>query len=415
MDFIPEQGLAMTTVPLYLAGGELGVASAPKAYTVLVTRDRRMLIPTAELPMRIALVPTFTDPQSRWREEELRCFLEGTYDPPPPAELFARLVGVFEKYLTLGGPVEAKLLAAWTIATYLFPAWAAFGILKCEAPPASGKTRLLTLLYHTCFNAISMANVTPAAMARICVNRATGIIDEQEDLSAKRELRLILNAGYRREGGDVVRSAGRGRLAKYPVYGPRAIGSIAGLDEVLASRAIVLKMAPSADATKTSLLLDERSEDFACIRAALYSTALTRWRDVLAAKVPAIPGLSARRLEVFLPLLQVARFVDPTGAVAAEIAAFATRSSLRLPSAAALTPIERKVAEALAALPDDGQERTSSALREAVVARFPDLAVLTPAAIGLILAKHQMVTKRRTPAGALYRVEIPRVTLLARV
>ena len=415
LDYLAEQGLSMVSVPLYPAPSS-GVVAAPKSYTVLVTRDeRRLCIPTADLPLRMAMMPTFVDQESRWPEPLLRGFLEGNYIPPRPEELFGTVAGLFAKYLDVA-PVETRILAAFTLCSYWFPAWAALGILHVQGPFSSGKSRVLTLLQHLAFAPISMASATAASLFKVC-GRATCLLDEAEMMStaAMKEARLILQASYRQQGGSVIRCSGRGRVARWPVYGPKAIASVADLpaDGVLASRCIVLRLHRSTDVAKTGLRLDEMSEDFGAVRAAMFSTALTRWRDLIATPVDG-GGLAARRLECFFPLLQVAGFCDPTGAAATEIAAYALRSDTPAVQATPLTGDERKVAEALSTVPDDNQERTSAQLRDVVVGRFPELASMTPAAMGLILAKHGLVTKRHTPQGKLYLVQVQRAALLSR-
>lgn len=414
LDYLAEQGLSMVSLPLYPAPSS-GVIAAPKSYTVLVTGDdRRLCLPTAELPLRVAMMPTFVDQESRWPEPLLRGFLEGTYVPPRPEELFGTIAGLFAKYLDVA-PVETRLLAAFTMCTYWFPAWPALGILHVQGPFSSGKSRVLTLLQHLAFAPINMASATAASLFKVC-GRATCLLDEAELMgtAAMKEARLILQASYRQQGGSVIRCSGRGRVARWPVYGPKAIASVADLpaDGVLASRCIILRLHRSTDVTKTGLRLDETSEDFGAIRAALYATALTRWRDLVAAPVDG-GGLAARRLECFSALLQVARFCDQTGAASTEIAAYALRSDTPAVQAVSLTEDERKVAQALATVPDDNQERTSAQLREVVVGRFPELTSMTPAAMGLIVAKHSLASKRHTPQGKLYVVQVQRAALLS--
>jgi hypothetical protein len=182
---------------------------------------------------------------------------------------------------------------------------------------------------------------------------------------------------------------------------------------VLASRCIVLRLHRSNDLSKTGLRLDEASEDFAATRADIYAFALTRWRDLTTTPVES-GGLAARRLECYLPLLQVAQFCDPTGATTAAMVTYALRSDVPAVQAVPLTDDERKVARALASVPDDNQERTSAQLQEAVLAQFPELSSMTPAALGLILGKHGLVSKRHTPQGKLYIVQVQRAVLLSR-
>lgn len=418
LDYLPEQGLSMVSVPLYPRESQTtasGSMSAARSYTVLVTGDgRRLCVPTNELPLRIGAIPTFIDGESRWDEPILQAFLENTYTPPTPAELFNTIVSVFDRYLD-ATPVECRLLACWTLATYWFPAWPALGILHVTGAFSSGKSRVLSLLQNLTFAPVNLASATAASVFKIC-GRATCLLDEAEMLGgpAMKELRLILQSSYRAQGGYVIRSSTRGRVARWPVYGPKAIASVAELpaDGVLASRCIALRLHRSTNIAKTSLRLDESSEDFGTIRAAIFATALTRWRDLLATPV-SNGGLTSRKLECYFPLLQVAQFCDPSGATVAAIADYALHADGPAIKRVTLTVEERKIAEAVAVMPATGQEMTSAAIRDAVLAKFPELAHLTVAVIGLILGKYDMVRKRRTPTGVLYLPDVPRAAALA--
>lgn len=418
LDFVPDQDLAMLSVPLYLKepGGAGGAMSAARSYTVIVTGGRRLCIPTSDLPLRISSMPVFIDVQSRWREAELRQFLDGTYICPQPGELLTQVATLFGKYLDIP-MVESRLLACWSMATHWYPLWPAFGLLAVNGSFGSGKSRLLTVLSQIVFQPVNLANCTAAAMVRC--QRTSALIDEAELIgtgsSGQRELKLILQASYRKEGGEVVRCAGRGRLAKWAVYGPKAIAAIKPLDDVLASRAIVIKMHRSVDAAKTALQLDSNTEDWAAVRAAVHATALLSWRDLMGTRVDT-GALAARRREVFLPVLQVAQWADPSGALAAELVDYAVRSGAPVIQAAAMTDDERKIVTALAASPDLGADRwwTADEVKQVVAARFPELVSMSLANLGLSLSKHRVWSeKRHTVRGKVMKLDAVRVTLLA--
>jgi hypothetical protein len=413
LDFLTDQGIALVSLPLY-QHGEPGA----HPYTIIVTPDRRLCIPSSELSMRVTGLPLFIDSVSRWRETELRLFLESRYTPPGTAELFAQLVAVFDKYLDLASPTEAKLLSAWTMASYWTGLWQSCAYLKAEGQKASGKSRLLTVLSQLVWNPALTSNCSMPALVRLTNSGTTCLVDEQENLSASsyRELRLVLQAGYRQAGGDVVRCVGR-RLVRYSVFGMKAIASILPLpaDGALASRCIVLKMFPSSNTAKTALKLGESSEDWASLRAALYATSLLRWKDVLAAQVPALPGMAPRTAEIYSNLFQIAQFIDPSGSLTAELAAYAARSKAPTVEALSLTGEEKKVVTALAGMPNDGQEHwlTSTQIKQAIIARFPELMTLTTSELGLILVKHKLWAERRhTPEGKVYRLDIARAAAL---
>lgn len=416
LDYLAEQGLSMVSVPLYPRESATGMSVA-KAYTVLVTEDgRRLCVPTSELPLRITGIPTFADGDSRWPEPLLRLFLESNYMPPAPAELFGGLVAVFDRYLDVA-PVESKVLAAWTLSSYWFPVWPALGILHVQGAFSSGKSRVLTLLQHLTFAPVNLASATAASIFKVC-GRATCLIDEAELLGgpAMRELRLILQASYRQQGGSVIRCTGR-RVARWPVFGPKALASVAELpaDGVLASRCIVLKLHRSTDAVKTSLKLDESSEAFGSMRAAIFATALTRWRDLLATPVDS-GTLASRKLECYFPLLQVAQFCDTSGVTTAELVAYALRADGPAIQTVAMSVEERKIAQALAGLPSSGTGTwmTSTQIRDAVVLKFPELAAMTTSKLGLTLAKHRLWSQRRhTVAGKLVLLDHQRLATLA--
>jgi putative DNA primase/helicase len=170
-------------------------------------------------------------------------------------------------------------LALWVVHTYAFLLRQVATYIGVESPEKRcGKTTLLTVLCELVNRPVVASNISSPAFFRVIAEKKpTLLIDEADTvLHRNRELKGIINAGYARKTGYVIRMtpwkgqtsnfklqtpdfAGGGEgdgegecnggihdkgleLARFSSYCPKAIATIKHLPETLADRCIVIQM-----------------------------------------------------------------------------------------------------------------------------------------------------------------------------
>jgi len=157
------------------------------------------------------------------------------------ADYFSRFVIFPEKYWP-------RVVASWTIGTYLFPIFQAYPYLWLTSPePGCGKSLLGQMLANVSFNGEFMASPTEANMFHLPEqNRGVQVWDEVEfanqvERSRFQSVKAILLNGYR-NGGVVPRQVGKNwdQPVKYHVYCPRVLIGLSQLPETARQRTIMV-------------------------------------------------------------------------------------------------------------------------------------------------------------------------------
>ncbi len=319
LDFI--DGLAVVTIPLLAkVGGRL------THFPYLVTSDHRMFPANGEQMVNIGGrtvilrdPPAILGNTTRWEYSDVKSYLEG--DDADPVKVYVEVERLLDEYIDFRDKGTSDVLAMWTMGTYLYPLFEAFPYVALTGPKNSGKTKLVNLVARLAFNGRVTSNISPASLFRV-VQATRGMlgIDEAERLSNSRDpvaadLRLLLNAGYKR-GSPAIRCEGDDhRVVEFEVYGPKMIASIRGLEDVLESRCILINMLRTVG-PKGNLVVSEYGEDWARARHGLYYFALqhfTRVREGYLSGVGA-KELANRQAELWRPLLAIAAYLDGCGA-----------------------------------------------------------------------------------------------------
>jgi hypothetical protein len=132
------------------------------------------------------------------------------------------------------------------------------------------------------------------------------------------ELLSILLAGYKR-GGQATRMERAGdnfTPMSFDVYGPKAIAGISNLPSALASRCIPILMFRAArDSLVPKRRIDPTAPLWAELRDDLHCMALAHGASLpgMACWQPDCAGLNGRDLELWLPILAMAKLVEDTG------------------------------------------------------------------------------------------------------
>lgn len=289
-----------------------------------LTRDEMKRVPFASMV------------SGRWRPEghfpySIERFLGGHVKEVNGAQLFDDIEALFRRYIWLPDPRDYKLLAAWTMMTYVYRLFDAIGYLQLHGVRESGKSQIMRLLELLCFNAKKSSSATESAMFRsLEANCRTFFVDEAEKLNNPQpgtpahDLMLLCNDGYKKGGGAErveKNEAGNFETVFFDTYSPKVFASIAELNYVLASRCIKVSCLRATHEEAAGL------KDFAQnshrelpviedIRDRLYCWMLLHFPDVQAIysegllESPALAHLKGREREMWLPLFTVAQHVD---------------------------------------------------------------------------------------------------------
>jgi hypothetical protein len=161
------------------------------------------------------------------------------------ADVITRVREPLVRHVHFGETWQADLIALWVTGTFMHSLFAVFGYIHItSATKRCGKTLLLDLLGHLCFNATrSATDPSPAFVFRDAErNCGTQLFDEVENLTdgdrrSHAPLMAMLNAGFRR-GARVPRivDAKTNSFHEFNVYAPRVLAGINRLSTTLADR-----------------------------------------------------------------------------------------------------------------------------------------------------------------------------------
>jgi hypothetical protein len=242
-----------------------------------------------------------------------------------PLEVFAALCEAITFYIDLPYPESTTaVIALWVMLTYLYPAWDAVPYFYTGGPKGSGKTRLFEVLARLVFRAFCSSNISAPCLFRTLHNNGgTLVLDEAERLKESTpdalEIRSILLAGYKR-GGKASRLEASGdtfKMVEFQVFGPKAIGCIAGLPGPLMDRCIsIIMFRAPAGSEKPKRRIDETPERWQALRNGLHAIALQYGSHIaaVAAHSEVCPSeISGRNYELWQPLMALASWIESHG------------------------------------------------------------------------------------------------------
>lgn len=292
----------------------VGVVSEVGEYQLL-TSERKVYSPDNMKPALAFLPRPYPDLAGRWQEEDLRAFLGGE-DAPAFSEILALTIKELDEAMEFPRAEQAPFIAVWSLATYFHQLFLTFPRLALSGERESGKSKLMSMLRATAWNALYLLDPTPAVLFRLIHEfRATMLLDEMEGLSKEdaRPVLAVVNSGYKARG-SVPRCEGEKirRVELFQVYAPMALAAIRSLNAVTEDRTIPLILQRGTDRHRLNAEVDSAAPVFARIRAGCYRLLLTRWREVREGyrTVALPPWLNARARELWKALLAVAAIAD---------------------------------------------------------------------------------------------------------
>jgi Protein of unknown function (DUF3631) len=214
--------------------------------------------------------------------------------------------------------IQADAVALWIAHTFVFEmARATPYIYFCSPDPGSGKTTALEVLAELCARAISIDDISGAALFRLIeADSPTVLLDEVDGVFGKKtsdvaeDHRKLLNSGYRK-GKQAIRCGGRNNteLQRFNIFCPKSLGGLRELPGTLAHRSITISMKPPRP---TDLYEDFDPEETE-VEAAALRARFEFWAESAEAelrdprlKPVKLPELDARGNEIWRILFRIA-------------------------------------------------------------------------------------------------------------
>jgi hypothetical protein len=233
------------------------------------------------------------------------------------ADLLTDVERFLGRYVVFAADAQAVTVALFLAHTHAFEAAEVTPYLHVtSAEKRSGKTLLLELVRLLARKPLLAADMTAAALFRSIDQPApTVLFDEVQELfgrnadDTQRELRAVLNAGYRL-GGNVRRCVGEGgavTVADFPVFCPKVLAGTGTLPDMLADRSVPIRLKRKPKDAQVERFRRRDAEAAAeLLRRRLAGWAQTA-REQLAAARPELPDeLHDRQQDCWEPLLAIA-------------------------------------------------------------------------------------------------------------
>lgn len=245
-------------------------------------------------------------------------YLVGGYIPKSN-KAFEMVTKLLKRFIYFPNPETYKFLSIWIMGTYLFNNFNYFPYIHIQAPKGSGKSVLLDILSHLCFNAKYYVNPTPAVVFRdINDSLSTILFDEVESFltnNTQRELTSVLNQGFAKKA-TLPRVKGD-KTVQYNIFSPKAFAGISPLNDVLLSRSIKTKIEKKPSGTTLSrFTIDANLKNrFEETRNEIYLFGLYFAKKILAEYKTAgdsteLKDVDNRELDNWAPLFSIAKLVE---------------------------------------------------------------------------------------------------------
>jgi Protein of unknown function (DUF3631) len=248
-------------------------------------------------------------------------------------------VGAFIRSYVVLPTAAIHYLALFVAHTYVMGASETTAYVYITGPVRRiGKSRARETLEYLVQRPRSTVSISEAALFRVigADDTPTLLFDEIEALfgpnaqrdPAKQMLVAILNAGWRRRGGEVLRCVGEGSkqsVVAFPVYGPKVlVGIDVGLPDTLADRVVRIEMTRRRRSEPVKRLRDREAQaESAPLRAQLERFAESAV-DTLKEARPELPDeLDDRKQDGWEPLFALAELAGGEWPARARAAALA--------------------------------------------------------------------------------------------
>lgn len=199
--------------------------------------------------------------------------------------------------------------------THIFQDFSVTAYLWLHSPVRGcGKTTLCRLLHDLSANAHYTVGISKAALYRIVEAQGpTLIMDEAEGLTNDREMLSLINAGYSRATGTVLR-AYRDGLRSYRVYCPKVIASIQPIPHTIIDRSIKIELQRLLEGDSVVPLHEDDESVGQDLLPAMHEWVSGHSNEI--ARTYRSPGtrlefLHARQADIWRPLFAIAHVLCP--------------------------------------------------------------------------------------------------------
>lgn len=291
----------------------------------LITDDGRSVQWTDKELMLMGLSPEhgLNGYDLSWNIEDVRAFInESDKKAVDIKEVYSAVKEYYGRYIDFQDTRFYDLAAVWIIGTYFMPAFNTYPFLYLGGVMQSGKTKNLKIISIFAFNPLASISISASALFRTCQGtRGTLLIDETGYLRNQQraeELRTLLYGRYK-QGQSVqrVEKIGDAFVSRnYDVFGATALANIDGLEAVLEQRCITILMQRTLKTDIANAEPDERDPLIQDLKNKLYRLYLQDFKkviDILKDVDKTALNLSGRSLELWRPILSLARYVDDSG------------------------------------------------------------------------------------------------------
>jgi hypothetical protein len=227
--------------------------------------------------------------------------------------ILTEVANYVKQYVVFSDDYQPIVLAAWTIATHVWPIFDALAYLAITAETKrAGKSRLgvEVLQYLVSMGKVQVAP-TPAGIFRDITNlHPTLIFDEAESMSseAKSVMRALMNAGYKK-GQKITRAIGKSETQDFDVYCPKVFILIGSPNSTLADRSIIVQLRRSLEGPMRRYVYGEVLAEAGLLREKMHGIAEQEGNNIYECYVNEHADylVSDRDEEIVRPVLAIAK------------------------------------------------------------------------------------------------------------
>lgn len=239
-----------------------------------------------------------------------------------PQELFLSIKDNLKKYVFFDDDKNHDVITLWIILSYMYKMFTHVPYIHLKGDKGAGKSTVLSILNNLCFNATMWSSMTEAVIFRyVDVSNATLLLDEVENLKSPKSIKInsILNGGFNKEGkvARTMMNKNEERVVDYYTFSLKALAGINDIPNILKDRCISINMTKKPKSIKLERYMNI-SEDIIkrndILVQNLYVFALKNCKEIYnlykTVKVDLPECLSARDIDMYLPLFCIAKFID---------------------------------------------------------------------------------------------------------
>lgn len=313
-------------VGTYLEDGESG-----HTYDAVVTSDRRVFIDTARKTgnewtgknqIKLDFGLKYRDPfyadvlDFTWGNSSIKSFFMNGYKIDI-SELFDRIVKINQKFMRYEEEFIHKFIAVDIMRSFFHFLFTANSRVYFHADKGSGKTNQLMIYRALSFNPVSSPDFSSSSIYRVIESTGgTILIDDFDQLPDEQKNAIIQHIRANYKPFKVLRSDSSGhgfRPRGFNAYSHLAFNNVLGLnyDDVTLERCIIIRLLKHKDAL--DITVNHKDPSFTSIRDDLYVCLMQYWNQVKETYDSLkVEGLSSRELELFKPLLAIAKVIGGT-------------------------------------------------------------------------------------------------------